>query len=87
MGITCSDCPNTARSAKGSSRQNGCSVSLKSERAIQTSVVFWRCDFLGCRVCFTEKSGNIVLLVAGGDKRTQSADIRRARLILKNLKL
>ena len=41
----------------------------------------------GYRVYFTEQSGNIVILVAGGDKRTQSADIRRARLILTTLKL
>jgi putative addiction module killer protein len=41
----------------------------------------------GYRVYFTEKSGNIVILLAGGDKRTQSADIRRARVNLKTLKL
>jgi len=39
----------------------------------------------GYRVYFTENSGKIVILLAGGDKRTQSADIRRARLIMKNL--
>jgi putative addiction module killer protein len=41
----------------------------------------------GYRVYFTEKSGTLVILIAGGDKRTQPADIRHARQILKNIKL
>ena len=41
----------------------------------------------GYRVNFTEKREYLIVLIAGGDKRTQSADIRRARQVLKTLTL
>jgi putative addiction module killer protein len=33
----------------------------------------------GWRIYFTERSGKIILLLAGGSKKTQSGDIKRAR--------
>lgn len=35
----------------------------------------------GYRVYFTRRGANIVLLICGGDKRTQSADIARAKAL------
>ena len=35
----------------------------------------------GYRVYFTRRGPNIVLLICGGDKRTQSADIARAKAL------
>ena len=39
----------------------------------------------GYRVYFTERHGDIVILLAGGDKRTQSRDIETAKLIASTL--
>jgi putative addiction module killer protein len=39
----------------------------------------------GYRVYFTRRGSEIVLLLCGGDKRTQQADIRRAIEIASNL--
>jgi len=32
----------------------------------------------GCRVCYTERDGVLIILLAGGDKSTQAKDIRTA---------
>ena len=41
----------------------------------------------GYRVYFTEKDGKIIVLLIGGDKSTQQADIQRAKEIWKSLKV
>lgn len=39
----------------------------------------------GYRVYVTERNGELVILLLGGDKSTQRADIRKARLIAREL--
>ena len=39
----------------------------------------------GYRIYYTEHSGEIVILLAGGDKSTQSKDIAKAKELAKNL--
>ena len=39
----------------------------------------------GYRVYYTEQAGRLVILLAGGDKSTQHADIRLARRLARNL--
>lgn len=39
----------------------------------------------GYRVYFTKRGGAVVILLAGGDKRTQAADIRTAQRLARNL--
>jgi putative addiction module killer protein len=39
----------------------------------------------GYRVYFTRRASTVVILLAGGDKRTQSADIKTAVRLAKNL--
>ncbi len=40
----------------------------------------------GYRVYFTQKGHKLVLLLVGGDKSTQAADILKARKLLKEMK-
>jgi len=40
----------------------------------------------GYRVYFTRRGSTIVLLLVGGDKASQSADIRRAQEMIKEMK-
>lgn len=40
----------------------------------------------GYRIYFTEKDGNIIILLVGGDKSTQQQDIEKAKTILKKIK-
>lgn len=39
----------------------------------------------GYRVYFTQRGGKVIVLLAGGDKRTQEADIQRALRFARNL--
>jgi len=39
----------------------------------------------GYRVYFTKRGAAVVILLAGGDKRTQAADIRTAQRLARNL--
>ena len=39
----------------------------------------------GYRIYYTEHDGEIVILLAGGDKSTQSKDIAKAKELAKNL--
>jgi len=39
----------------------------------------------GYRVYFTKRGKQLILLLCGGDKSTQNADIRRAKAILKQI--
>ncbi|WP_455423470.1 type II toxin-antitoxin system RelE/ParE family toxin [Candidatus Methylospira mobilis] len=39
----------------------------------------------GYRVYFTRRSNEVVILLAGGDKRTQDADIKTAQNLARNL--
>ena len=39
----------------------------------------------GYRIYFTSRGASIVILLAGGDKRTQSRDIKKARQLLEEL--
>lgn len=39
----------------------------------------------GYRVYYTERDGELIILLAGGDKSTQQTDIRRATALAKNL--
>ena len=40
----------------------------------------------GYRVYYTERDGELIVLLAGGDKSTQQQDIRAAQALAKNLK-
>jgi putative addiction module killer protein len=40
----------------------------------------------GYRVYFTRRGPLVILLLCGGDKRTQAADFKRARAMIQNLK-
>lgn len=39
----------------------------------------------GYRVYFTKRNGAVIVLLAGGDKSTQSADIQRAKKMAKEV--
>ena len=39
----------------------------------------------GYRLYFTERNGRLIILLCGGDKSTQSADIKRAKLLAHDL--
>nr|WP_123564395.1 type II toxin-antitoxin system RelE/ParE family toxin [Pseudomonas vranovensis] len=39
----------------------------------------------GCRVYFTVREGMVIVLLAGGDKSSQSADIQLARKLAKEI--
>lgn len=39
----------------------------------------------GYRVYYTEREGELIILLAGGDKSTQQSDIRKAIALAKNL--
>lgn len=41
----------------------------------------------GYRIYFTEHDGDIILLLCGGDKSTQTKDIATAKVYLENLKI
>jgi putative addiction module killer protein len=47
----------------------------RSVQVIEMRIHFWP----GYRIYFTVRKGTIILLLCGGDKRTQDADIRRAQ--------
>lgn len=56
-------------------------------RPVGSSVSELRIDYgPGYRVYFTRIDGAVVLLLCGGDKRTQNADIKRAISIASNWK-
>lgn len=56
-------------------------------RHLRNGVSELRIDFgPGYRVYFTEIGGRLVLLLAGGDKSTQSRDINRAIHLARNFK-
>ena len=40
----------------------------------------------GCRIYFTERNGELIILLAGGDKSTQSSDIANAKELARNLR-
>lgn len=44
-------------------------------------------DGAGYRLYFTRRANVVIVMLAGGDKSTQSRDIRRARRILEQLEL
>lgn len=55
-------------------------------RALRGGVSELKIDFgPGYRVYFTQRDGNLVVLLAGGDKSTQQDDIRTAVALAKNL--
>ena len=39
----------------------------------------------GYRIYFTERNGELIILLAGGDKSTQSSDIAKAKELARNL--
>ena len=39
----------------------------------------------GCRVYYTEREGEVIVLLAGGDKSTQRMDIETAMALARNL--
>lgn len=39
----------------------------------------------GCRVCFAQRGRKLIILLAGGDKRTQERDIKTALKLARNL--
>lgn len=39
----------------------------------------------GWRVYFTERKGEIIVLLAGGNKRTQATDIRKAKVLASSI--
>jgi putative addiction module killer protein len=44
-------------------------------------------DGAGYRLYFTRRANVVIVMLAGGDKSTQSRDIRRARRIVEQLEL
>lgn len=55
-------------------------------KAVGEGVSELRIDYgLGYRVYFTKRGREVVILLAGGDKTTQSADIRIALRLARNL--
>lgn len=56
-------------------------------KRLGSSVSEMRIDYgPGYRVYYTQRGSVLVLLLCGGDKRTQDADIKRAIVIAKNWK-
>jgi putative addiction module killer protein len=57
-----------------------------SHRALREGVSELKIDVgPGYRVYFTERDGELIILLAGGDKSTQRRDIERAIELAKNL--
>jgi putative addiction module killer protein len=55
-------------------------------RALTGGVCELKIDFgPGYRVYYTERGGDLIVLLAGGDKTTQAQDIKRALALAKNL--
>jgi putative addiction module killer protein len=55
-------------------------------KALKGGVSELRIDYgPGYRVYFTRRAGLVILLLCGGDKRTQAADIRRAVQMVRTL--
>lgn len=55
-------------------------------KALNSGVGELRIDYgPGYRVYFTRQAGVVILLLCGGDKRTQAADIRRAVQMVRTL--
>lgn len=55
-------------------------------RVLTGGVVEMKVDFgPGYRVYYTERAGEIVVLLCGGTKKSQSADIKEAKRIAKDL--
>lgn len=56
------------------------------QRALTGGVSELKIDFgPGYRVYYTERRGELIVLLAGGDKSTQQRDIRTAIALAKNL--
>jgi putative addiction module killer protein len=57
-----------------------------SHRALRNGVSELKIDVgPGYRVYFTERDGDLIILLAGGDKSTQRRDIERAIALARNL--
>ncbi len=55
-------------------------------RALSDGICELKIDFgPGYRVYYTERGGTLIVLLAGGDKSTQSRDIKTATALAKNL--
>lgn len=55
-------------------------------RALSSGITELKIDFgPGYRVCYTERGGTLVVLLAGGDKSTQAKDIVTAATLARNL--
>ena len=55
-------------------------------KPVGDGVIELRIDYgPGYRVYFTRQSRSVVILLAGGDKRTQALDIKAARRLARNL--
>ena len=57
-----------------------------SHRNLRGGISELKIDFgPGYRVYYTERKGELIILLAGGDKSTQQADIKTAMLLAKDL--
>jgi putative addiction module killer protein len=55
-------------------------------RALTSGVCELKIDFgPGYRVYYTERGGDLIVLLAGGDKSTQAGDVKAAIALAKNL--
>jgi len=55
-------------------------------RSVGEGILEMRIDYgPGYRICYVHRGAQIVILLCGGDKRTQQQDIKRARKLAETL--
>ncbi|WP_322364932.1 type II toxin-antitoxin system RelE/ParE family toxin [Pseudomonas sp. Teo4] len=76
-----------AKLAVGRRLERAAAGNLGDYKSLGEGVSELRIDFAaGYRIYFTRKEGRLILLLVGGDKSSQVADILKARKLVKELK-